>query len=58
MSGKMSGITSGITSGKILNLINENNGITIPELSNMMGVTERTIERNLKKLQTFSCWWC
>ena len=39
------------TSGKILNLINENNGITILELSNKMGVTARTIERNLKKLQ-------
>ena len=48
---KMSGKMSGKTSGKILDLISENNGITIPELSNKMGVTERTIERNLKKLQ-------
>lgn len=50
-SGKMSGKASGKTSGKILDLISENNAITIPELSSKIGVTERTIERNLKKLQ-------
>jgi len=51
MSGKTSGKMSGKTSGKILDLINENNEITIPELSNRIGVTERTIERNIRKLR-------
>jgi Fic family protein len=39
------------TSGKILALIRENGLITIPELALLIGVTERSIERNLKKLQ-------
>jgi len=51
VSGKTSGKVSGKTSGKILDLINENNEITIPELSNRIGVTERTIERNIRKLR-------
>lgn len=42
---------SGKTSGKILALIRENALITIPELALLIGVTERSIERNLKKLQ-------
>jgi Fic family protein len=39
------------TSGKILALIRENPLVTIPELAHSIGVTERSIERNLKKLQ-------
>ena len=38
-------------SGKILALIQEDEYIPIPELSQKIGVTERTIERNLQKLQ-------
>jgi len=48
---KTSGKMSGKTSGKILALIKENRYIAIPELSEKIGVTERTIERNLQKLQ-------
>jgi len=51
MSGKTSGKMSGKTSGKILAHIKEDTKITIPELSEKIGVTERTIERNLQKLQ-------
>ena len=39
------------TSEKILGLIGENPLITIAELARSIGVTERSIERNLKKLQ-------
>jgi ATP-dependent DNA helicase RecG len=42
---------SGKTSGKILEAILQNNTITIPELSILIGITERSIERNLQKLQ-------
>jgi Fic family protein len=49
---KTSGKVSGKTSGKILALIRENILITIPELALLIGVSERSIERNLKKLQT------
>ncbi|HMQ46596.1 MAG TPA: DeoR family transcriptional regulator [Saprospiraceae bacterium] len=35
----------------MLALIKENRYIAIPELSEKIGVTERTIERNLQKLQ-------
>jgi len=45
------GKTSGKTSGKILEAILQNNTITIPELSILNGITERSIERNLQKLQ-------
>ncbi len=48
---KMSGKISGKTSEKILALIQEDEYIAIPELSQKIGVTERTIERNLQKLQ-------
>ncbi|MCK4678243.1 MAG: putative DNA binding domain-containing protein [Bacteroidales bacterium] len=43
--------TSGKTSGKILEMIKENREITIPELGEIIGVTERSIERNIQKLQ-------
>ncbi len=39
------------TLGKILELINSNNQITIPELAGEIGMTERSIERNIQKLQ-------
>jgi ATP-dependent DNA helicase RecG len=51
VSGKASGKVSGKTSGKILTLIARNNEVTIPELAKVIGVTERSIERNLRKLQ-------
>jgi ATP-dependent DNA helicase RecG len=39
------------TSGKILDAIRQNDEITIPELALLFGVTERSIERNIQKLQ-------
>jgi predicted HTH transcriptional regulator len=48
----MSGKTSGKTSGKILNAIRQNGEITIPELALLIGVTERSIERNIRQLQS------
>jgi ATP-dependent DNA helicase RecG len=49
-SGKME-VASGKTSGKILEAIRLNNEITISELSASIGVSERSIERNIQKLQ-------
>jgi len=43
--------TSVKTSVKILELISSNNQITILELAGEIGVTERSIERNIQKLQ-------
>jgi len=48
---KTSGKTSGKTSVKILELVQENSSITIPDLANKIGVTERSIERNIAKLK-------
>ena len=48
---KGSGKTSGKTSGKILLLIKETPEITIPEMSAVIGITERSIERNIEKLK-------
>lgn len=42
----------GKTSGKILDACQKNNTITIPEIAVLVGVTERSIERNIRKLQT------
>ncbi len=39
------------TSGKILEAIAARPDITIPELAALTGVTERSIQRNLSKLQ-------
>jgi predicted HTH transcriptional regulator len=39
------------TSGKILTALKQDGNLTIPELSSLIGVTERSIERNIKKLQ-------
>ena len=47
----MTGKTSGKTSGKILASVRQNPQVTIPELSAQIGVTARSIERNLQKLQ-------
>lgn len=41
----------GITAGKILDACREKPTITIPELAALIGVTERSIERNIQKLQ-------
>ena len=43
--------TSGKTSGKILEAIRNHSDVTIPELSLLTGVTERSIERNIQNLQ-------
>lgn len=48
---KTSGKVSGKTSGKILARISANPHITIPELATAIGVSGRSIERNLQKLQ-------
>jgi Fic family protein len=48
---KTSGNASVKTSGKILALLRDNPLLTIPELALSIGVTKRSIERNLKKLQ-------
>ncbi|MCC7230623.1 MAG: putative DNA binding domain-containing protein [Fimbriimonadaceae bacterium] len=42
---------SGETSVNILNAVKENPNITIPQLAEHIGVTSRTIERNLQRLQ-------
>ncbi|QHI69874.1 RNA-binding domain-containing protein [Tichowtungia aerotolerans] len=47
----VSGKTSGKTSGKILKFVGENGQITIPELAETIGVTERSVERAIQKLQ-------
>jgi predicted HTH transcriptional regulator len=39
------------TSGKILEACRERNTITIPELAAWIGISERSIERNIQKLQ-------
>ena len=39
------------TSEKILTLVGENTHITIAELASVIGVTGRSIERNIQKLQ-------
>ena len=39
------------TSGKILAALGQDGNLTIPELASLIGVSERSIERNIKKLQ-------
>ena len=41
----------GETSGKIISLMKQNPFITIPQISSIVGITERSVERNIKKLQ-------
>lgn len=48
---KVSGKTSGKTSGKILDALKQDRELTIPELAGLIGVSERSIERNIRKLQ-------
>jgi len=45
---------SGKTSGKILKLIAANPYITIPEIASIVGITERSVERSIHKLQANS----
>ena len=45
------GKMSGKMSGKILQKIRQNPNITIAELAAYIGVTERTIQRNIQKMQ-------
>lgn len=42
----------GKTSGKIIKIIRDRETVTIPELANLIGVTERSVERNIRKLQS------
>jgi ATP-dependent DNA helicase RecG len=49
--GKMAGKVAGKTSVKILELVKINPQITIPELATNVGISIRTIERNIQKLQ-------
>jgi len=39
------------TSGKILAICRGNPSVTIPELALMLGITERSVQRNMQKLQ-------
>ncbi len=50
-SGIMSGKMSGIVSGKIVELMLEDQGITIPELAKRLKRTERTVERLINRLK-------
>ncbi len=52
VSEKMSEKMSGKTSEKILVLIRGNKNITISEMALSIGVTERTVERNIEKLKS------
>ncbi|ABW66060.1 ATP-binding protein [Desulfosudis oleivorans] len=42
----------GKVSGKILDACRENPSITIPEMAELIGITERSIQRNIQKLKT------
>ncbi len=44
--------TSGKTSGKIIAYIRKNPAITIPELALLVNLSVRSVERNIRKLQT------
>ena len=41
----------GKTSGKILDACREKSSVTIPELAVLLGITERSVQRNIQKLQ-------
>lgn len=49
--GEKVGETSGKTSGKILAYLIANPDATIPEMARMLGITDRSIERNLRQLR-------
>lgn len=44
-------VTSGKTSEKILEAIRQRREVTIPELAALIGVSERSVERNVQKLR-------
>ena len=48
---RASGKTSGKTSGKILTYLGRHPNATIPDLAKLLGITERSVERSLQKLQ-------
>ncbi len=50
MSGKRR-VSVGKTPERILQACLERNSITIPELAGLIGITERSVERNIQKLQ-------
>ena len=41
----------GKASGKILDAIRDRPSITIPELAGLIGITERSVQRNIQKLR-------
>ena len=41
----------GKTSGTILDACRENSSITIPQLAELIGITERSVQRNIQKIQ-------
>jgi ATP-dependent DNA helicase RecG len=41
----------GKASGNILDACRENGAITIPELAKILGITERSVERNIRSLR-------
>jgi ATP-dependent DNA helicase RecG len=45
------GETSGKMSGKIIELIQNNMNISIPEMAETIGISERSIERNIESLK-------
>jgi predicted HTH transcriptional regulator len=45
-------VSVGKTSGKIIDACRDNPSITIPELADLIGITERSIQRNIQKLQS------
>ena len=47
----VSGKRSGKASGKILAAVRQNARITLPELASEIGITERSVEKNIQKLQ-------
>lgn len=52
--GKASGkrrVSVGKTSDKLLDACRDNPSITIPEMAELIGITERSIQRNIQKLQ-------
>jgi ATP-dependent DNA helicase RecG len=51
LAGKALGTGSGKTPGKIIEFVRQNPQVTIPELAAMLGITSRSVERNLQRLQ-------
>jgi predicted HTH transcriptional regulator len=48
---ELSGESSEKTSEIFLNIVRENRQVTIAELADLVGITTRSVERNIKKLQ-------